>query len=87
MEARGAVVEYFDPLIPVVPETRAHPRLTGRVSVEWNRQSLARFDAALICTDHDGVDYQELVDSLALVVDARNATRGVVRNRDRIVLA
>ena len=87
LEARGALVDYFDPMIAVVPEIREHPRLVGRARIEWNRAVLSRFDAALICTDHDGVDYQMLVDAVPLVVDARNATRGVVANRQRIVLA
>lgn len=87
LEARGAHVEFYDPFIPVVPPTREHPFLTGRPSMDWTGENLRRFDAALICTDHDAVDYQQLVDEIPLVVDARNATKAVTGNRDRIVLA
>lgn len=87
LEALGAEVEFHDSYIPTVPPTREHAALTGRESVEWNVENLARFDAALICTDHDNVDYQMLVDHVGVVVDSRNATKGVSANRDRIVLA
>ncbi len=46
-----------------------------------------RYDAALICTDHDKVDYAALVDGSRLVIDSRNATKAVKTHRDRIVLA
>ena len=87
LEALGATVEFHDPFIPVVPQTREHAALTGRQSMVWTERNLGSFDAALICTDHDDVDYQQLVDCLPLVVDARNATAKVIAGRERIVLA
>jgi UDP-N-acetyl-D-glucosamine dehydrogenase len=85
---RGADVFYFDPWIPTIPATRAHPSLAGRKSIVWEPAAFAsRFDAALIVTDHDGLDYRRLVQSIDLVVDTRNATRDVERERSRIVLA
>ncbi len=86
--ARGAIVEYFDPWIPEVPPTRAHPELVGRKSIDWLPQEfVGAFDAALIVTDHDKVDYAALVKAIDLVVDTRNATRNIREGRDRIVLA
>lgn len=87
LESLGAVVEYHDPFIPVIPMTREHAALADRRSVTWTPETLAQFDAALICTDHDSVDYQALVDHLPLVVDARNATANVLRGRERIAMA
>jgi UDP-N-acetyl-D-glucosamine dehydrogenase len=85
---RGALVEYFDPWIAEVPQTRAHPALAGRRSIVWQPQAFAgSFDAALIVTDHDRVDYAELVGCLDLIVDTRNATRNIQQGRERIVLA
>ena len=85
---RGSTVSYFDPWIPIIPATRAHPSLAGRRNIAWEPLEFAsRFDAALIVTDHDAVDYCELVQALDLVVDTRNATRNVDRERSRIVLA
>jgi UDP-N-acetyl-D-glucosamine dehydrogenase len=85
---RGAAVEYFDPWIPEIPLTRAHPQMAGRRSIDWAPAEFGgAFDAALIVTDHDKVDYAELVDSLDLIVDTRNATRNVLHSRGKIVLA
>ncbi|WP_280177686.1 nucleotide sugar dehydrogenase [Bosea sp. CS1GBMeth4] len=73
IEKRGAHVEFHDPFIPVIPPTREHAELTGRKSVPVDAASLAGFDAVLIATDHDDVDYRALVAGSRLVVDTRNA--------------
>jgi UDP-N-acetyl-D-glucosamine dehydrogenase len=87
LEARGAITAYYDPHIPEIPPTRKHGSLAGRRSVPWDLAGFGRYDLALICTDHDGVDYAGLVASVPSVVDTRNATRAVAERRDRIVLA
>ncbi len=73
IEKRGARVEFHDPLIPVITPTREHAELTGRKSIALDQAALARFDAVLIATDHDDVDYAALVAGSKLVVDTRNA--------------
>ena len=73
LEKRGAAVAYHDPLVPEIPRLREHPDYCGRRSVALNPALLATFDAALICTDHDAVDYRALVAHCKLVVDTRNA--------------
>lgn len=73
IEKRGAHVEFYDPYIPVIPPTREHAELTGRKSVDFDARTLSGFDAVLIATDHDDVDYKFLVGNSKLVVDTRNA--------------
>jgi UDP-N-acetyl-D-glucosamine dehydrogenase len=73
IEKRGGHVEFYDPFIPVIPPTREHADLTGRKSVTFDAATLAGFDAALIATDHDDVDYGLLAAHSKLVVDTRNA--------------
>ncbi|MFV3126368.1 nucleotide sugar dehydrogenase [Niveispirillum sp. KHB5.9] len=87
LERRGTQVDYYDPFVPVIPDMREHPDMAGRRSITWSPDELARFDAAIIVTDHDNVDYQALVQHCPLVVDTRNATRGVTGGEDRIVRA
>lgn len=70
---RGAEVAYFDPFLPEIPKTREYSHLKGRRSIAWNQESLATFDAVLIATDHDTVDYQQLADWCPLIIDTRNA--------------
>jgi len=73
IEARGAHVDYFDPYIPVIPMTREHAELAGRRSVALDAAVIASYDAVLIATDHDDVDYKLVVNSARIVVDTRNA--------------
>ena len=79
LEARGASIGYHDPLVPEIPHTPEHPGLMGRRGLGWAAALRAVWDAALIVTDHDGVDYAALRDRLPLVVDTRNsyARRGL----------
>ncbi len=85
---QGASVSYHDPWIPQIPMTRAHGALTGRQSIAWEPERFgASYDAALIVTDHDAVNYQEVVEAIDLVIDTRNATRNVQGLRERIVFA
>jgi UDP-N-acetyl-D-glucosamine dehydrogenase len=87
LEARGAHVDYYDPYAPEIRPSRDHTDLAGRRSIAWSTQALRSYDAALICTDHDAVDYADLVRHSALVIDTRNATRNVQELREKIVRA
>jgi UDP-N-acetyl-D-glucosamine dehydrogenase len=49
-------------------------------------ENLGKFDAVIIATDHSSYDYVAIVDAAKLVVDTRNATRRVIRHREKIVL-
>jgi UDP-N-acetyl-D-glucosamine dehydrogenase len=82
----GAEVEYYDPYIPVVPQTREYAHLAGRESVAWDLAEIGAYDVVLICTDHSAIDYAALVGASRLVLDARNATRNVTEGREKIVL-
>lgn len=88
LKKRGATVDFYDPHIPVVPHTRDHPEFSGLRSIEWTRAALSRYDAVLISTDHDNVDYGLLADVAPLIVDTRNAMRDHLAGRgDKIVRA
>ncbi len=73
MEDAGATVDFTDPYVPVIPMTREHAALAGRHSVAFTPESIARYDAALIATDHDNVEYALLGQHAKLVIDTRNA--------------
>ena len=71
IERQGGEAPYYDPLVPALPAQAEHPGLAGRCSLPW-AEALA-CDAALIVTDHDGIDYAGLCDAMPLVVDTRDA--------------
>ncbi len=87
LHERGAKVEYHDPYVPEIMRTREHPELAGMRSVSLTPESVGAYDAVLISTDHDDVDYDTLVANARVVVDTRNATKAVSANRDKIVKA
>ncbi|QGZ93406.1 nucleotide sugar dehydrogenase [Terricaulis silvestris] len=87
LEARGCSTDYFDPHAPEIPKVREYPALVGRKSVAWDPAQLASYDAALIATDHDGVDYKLLADVAKLVIDTRNACARAGANMARVVRA
>ncbi|MYE02169.1 MAG: nucleotide sugar dehydrogenase, partial [Alphaproteobacteria bacterium] len=68
----GAEVAYFDPHVPTIPATRAHPELAGTPSIDGSPDTLADFDAALVVTDHDAVNWETVAAAMPLVVDTRN---------------
>ena len=81
----GAKVDYNDPYFPALHKMR-HYDYSRMRSVELTPETLGSYDCVLIVTDHSSYDYQAIVDGARLVVDTRNATRPITRNRDRIVL-
>jgi UDP-N-acetyl-D-glucosamine dehydrogenase len=87
IEARGARVDYHDPFIPEIMRTREHPALAGRQSVEWDLGCISEYDAVLIATDHDELDYKGLVRTARLVVDTRNICARVGAVGDNVVKA
>ncbi len=70
LKAKGADVEYYDPHIPLIPPHRGH--WSGQSSINWNRENLGRFAAAVVCAANHDVDYEQLADEIPLVVDACN---------------
>ncbi|HBT78091.1 MAG TPA: nucleotide sugar dehydrogenase, partial [Planctomycetaceae bacterium] len=84
---KGAVVSYNDPHIPSLPKMRHWPTIPAMQSVELSADFLASQDCVLISTDHSRYDYDFIVEHARLVVDTRNATKAVAKNREKIVKA
>lgn len=85
LEKRGAKVQYHDPYIPLFKGSRNYA--VKMRSTPLTKTQLKKFDAVLISTDHDDVDYQFVVTHSKLVVDTRNATKNVKKHKNRIIKA
>ncbi len=72
IEERGGTADFHDPYVAVIPPTREHGALKGRASVALTPSSLADYDAIVIATDHDDVDYALIAAHAKLVIDTRN---------------
>lgn len=57
--------------------TLAHPHLAGQKSSPFSSETLDDYDAVVILTDHRAVDYALLASHARLIVDTRNAMRGM----------
>ncbi len=80
---RGAQVSYHDPYCPKMKEMRHQPKYMlemESVPLETAKEA----DVVVIATDHDCIDYQQLVRDAKLVIDTRNATRNVTFGRDKV---
>lgn len=73
LEQRGAKVEFHDPHVSTIPATREHPEFAGRQSVELKSKIIETYDAILLATDHDAIDYPLVARGGRLVIDTRNA--------------
>jgi UDP-N-acetyl-D-glucosamine dehydrogenase len=75
--ALGAAVSYYDPHVPVIGPTREHAKWQGVKSVAWDRATISAADAVVIATNHKAVNLAELADWAPLVVDTRDAMKGM----------
>jgi UDP-N-acetyl-D-glucosamine dehydrogenase len=83
---KGAVVEYNDPLIPLLPSMRHYPHLR-MASQELTAEYLQTRDCLLIATDHSTYDWTWIAQHASLIVDTRNAMKNAVAPKAKIVLA
>jgi UDP-N-acetyl-D-glucosamine dehydrogenase len=67
----GARVTYSDPFVPSI-QVEQHT-----YKAEQDPEIIAKADCVVIITDHKSIDYAELVEKAQLVVDTRNALKGI----------
>ena len=70
---KGAVVAYNDPYFPTVGRGRHYDLNMTNTPLD----NLGQYDAVLIVTDHTSYDYPAIVAQSQLVIDTRNATKGI----------
>lgn len=73
LRAAGAQVAFHDPHVPEIPRMREYPELLGYRSTAFADIDPEDFDAILIATDHDAIDYAALAAMDLPIVDTRNA--------------
>ena len=73
LQRDGANVSYNDPYFPTIGSGR-HYDLQMKCAPLTD---LGQYDCALIVTDHSDYDYAKIVRESQVVVDTRNATRGI----------
>lgn len=69
---RGGTADYHDPYVAEIPTTREYMALKGRQSIDLTKETVQSYDAVLISTDHDCIDYASIAAWSPLIVDTRN---------------
>jgi UDP-N-acetyl-D-glucosamine dehydrogenase len=79
LQKEGAQVSYHDPYFPTIGRGRKYDLQMKCASLN----DLGQYDCVLIVTDHSDYDYAKIVREAQLVVDTRNATKGI--QSDKVV--
>jgi UDP-N-acetyl-D-glucosamine dehydrogenase len=69
---KGAVLSYTDPYVPAVREEGL-----SMDSLPLTNGSMQHVDCAVVLTDHREIDYRAILDAVPVLVDTRNALRGI----------
>ena len=72
LQDAGATVAFHDPHVPEIPRMREYPQFLGKQSLPMAEVRATDFDAVLIATDHDAVDYAALAGLELPIIDTRN---------------
>lgn len=73
LQKEGAQVSYHDPYFPFIGKGRKYDLQMKRSEID----KLGQYDCIVIVTDHSDYDYRKIVAEAQLVVDTRNATKGI----------
>ncbi len=73
LQKEGAEVSYHDPYFPFIGKGRKYDLQMKRSELI----DLGHYDCVVIVTDHSDYDYKKIVSEAQLVVDTRNATKGI----------
>ncbi|MEP1332285.1 MAG: nucleotide sugar dehydrogenase [Lentilitoribacter sp.] len=78
LREKGAIINYSDPYLPKFPDMREHQ--FDLESVPITAESVSSYDAVIVATDHDDLDYELIQQHAALIVDPRGRYRQLPDN-------
>ena len=78
--AKGGIVDYTDPHVPVFPKMREHN--FDLSSIDITPQKIAEYDVLVLATNHEKFDYDLFKNNAKLIID----TRGVFESSHRNII-
>lgn len=75
LQKQGAHIDYNDPFILEIKQTREHEKIKGKKSVSLD--TIGTYDLTAILTDHSDYDYESIVKNSKIVIDTRNACKNI----------
>ena len=87
LRLRGAMSDFHDPHVASIPSLHEHPEFAAHRSEPLSAERIRSYDAILLVTDHDALDYRLVADHARLIIDTRNAFAQRKISADHIVKA
>lgn len=84
LREKGARVDYNDPHVPKTKKMRHYD--LRMFSVPLTERNLKKYDCVVISTDHSAYDYNFIAKHSNLIVDTRNAMKGVAGSNVRKIV-
>lgn len=83
LDEAGARISYIDPHVPEIPPMREYRQFSSRKATDPKNLNRQNYAAIVIATDHDAIDYSQLIGLGCLIADTRNAiaSRGLDMTR------
>lgn len=72
LDEQNVQVDFLDPMIHALPDMHDFPQFSGRMGVQPEDIKTVGYDAIIISTDHDDIDYEALTRLGVPIVDTRN---------------
>lgn len=73
LHGKGSKVSYYDPLIPYLKFNH-----TDLKSINFDKATLAKFDCAIIATNHTCVEYDFILKNSKMIFDTRNVYKNTI---------
>ena len=73
LKAYEALIDYHDPYVLTFPKMRKYNFELNSIKIKPS--ILSSYDAVVLCTDHDNIDYKVILKNSALIIDTRGKYR------------
>jgi len=74
LQKQEAILDYYDPHVPVFPEMRKHH--FEMESITLSKEKLNSYDVVVLATDHDKFDYDLIRENSKMIIDSRGKFKG-----------
>ena len=72
------LVKYYDPFFKKFPKQRNYK--FNIKTIKFNKTNISKFDAVIILTNHDKINYELIEENAKFIFD----TRGVIKKNDNV---
>lgn len=82
LQRLGIEIDYYDPFVPEIPNSRHFPNLCGKKCVNLSADVIKNYDVCLMLTLHKDVPYEMIAQNAKAIVDTRNCMGAYKTNCD-----